>query len=720
MRSLIIALLFAVAWPGGASAAGLKAGAGRSDLTPPTGFATMGYVRSDAVARGVHTRLLARAIVLERGATKLALVTTDLGFTPGGLVADVADRLAERGFSERDLVVSASHTHSGPAGFANFGADNFVAPTMGTPTDFNVATDAQLYGFLVDRIALAIERADDDRGPARAGWGHARLLGITDNRSIEAHLADHGLALEPGEGDVGQDPKGYTHTIDPSVDVLRVDRIGRRRAIPLGAWMNFADHGTVNPYTFGVYNADHTGPASRRFEQVVRRVGRVPRKREVVGAYGNSDAGDLTAGLRGRGPAFAEAVGFAEADAMLTAWRRAGRRMTARPPLARRWTRTCFCGRSVGGAEVDDEPVMGLPFLTGSEENRGPLYDIDGVSHEGDRLPAGDGPQGVKIQAIRPPVGDFPTAIPLSVLRVGDGAIATVPGEMTAEMGRRTRNAVGGALRRAGVRRVALAGYANEYVHYFTTPEEYDRQHYEGGSTLFGRVSGDLVRADLVGLARALSSGEAAPEPFAFDPRNGLVADTTPYGRGAASGTVTTEPDPAVERLQRARFEWAGAPRGLDRPLDAAFVTIQHRTGGRWRRATDDLGLEILWRVDDDGAYTTEWQVPLAQRRGSYRFVVTANNYRLASRPFVVRPSTALRVDDKGGNRVRLAYPSVDVALDLTDRPAFARGGKIRARTSTGKRLVVRSRSTTFRLPPGATVPAGAARDRFGNRTGTG
>ena len=51
-----------------ASAATLDAGVGRSDVTPPTGFATMGYVRSDAVARGQHTRLLARAIVLRRAA----------------------------------------------------------------------------------------------------------------------------------------------------------------------------------------------------------------------------------------------------------------------------------------------------------------------------------------------------------------------------------------------------------------------------------------------------------------------------------------------------------------------------------------------------------------------------------------------------------------------------------------------------------------------------
>src|SRR4051794_33585352 len=157
----------------------LQAGAGRSDVRPPTGFYTMGYVRSDAVARGQHTRLYARAIVLKQGARKLALVSTDLGFTPGGLTVEVAKRLAARGFSERNIIISASHTHSGPAGWSPFGSDNFIAPTVGTPTSFKLDTDRQLYGFLIERVALAIARADDDRGPARAGWGATTLLGVT-------------------------------------------------------------------------------------------------------------------------------------------------------------------------------------------------------------------------------------------------------------------------------------------------------------------------------------------------------------------------------------------------------------------------------------------------------------------------------------------------------------------------------------------------------------
>ena len=116
----VVAVLVALAFCSPAGAATLDAGVGRSDVTPPTGFPTMGYVRSDAIARGQHTRLFARAIVLRDGKRKLALVTTDLGFTPGGLLVEVVNQLQKRGFSERNVIISASHTHSAPAGYANF------------------------------------------------------------------------------------------------------------------------------------------------------------------------------------------------------------------------------------------------------------------------------------------------------------------------------------------------------------------------------------------------------------------------------------------------------------------------------------------------------------------------------------------------------------------------------------------------------------------------
>ena len=97
-----------------AEAPRLKAGVGKADITPRTGYYLGGWTRADRVAEGQHTRLFSRALVLERGGSKVALVQVDLFMIPGGMVQQIGEILAKRGFSEQNILVSASHTHSGP------------------------------------------------------------------------------------------------------------------------------------------------------------------------------------------------------------------------------------------------------------------------------------------------------------------------------------------------------------------------------------------------------------------------------------------------------------------------------------------------------------------------------------------------------------------------------------------------------------------------------
>jgi hypothetical protein len=510
-----------------------------------------------------------------------------------------------------------------------------------------------MYAFLVERIALAIRRADDDLGAAVAAWGIERLSGVTKNRSLEAHLADHGVIREYGQGKVEDDPAGYEHTIDSEVRVLRVDTLGRRvrrcrgsgakrrcvrtrTRIPLGGWSSFANHGTVNPSEFPVYTRDHHGAAMHYFEREVRRSGHVPASRPVLNVYGNSNEGDQSAGLDGQGPRIAERVGRAEADAMLRAWRSAGRRLATRPPLDVRWTRVCFCGQETSAGRVASEPLAGVPFLTGSEEGRGPLFDLTQEPFEGYRSAVGFESQGHKIGVPAGGPDSYPRAVPLFVVRVGDRLIISLPGEPTVEIGRRARAAALKASEGTGVKGAMVAGLANEYIQYLTTPEEYDRQHYEGGSTIFGPASPVLLVEQLAELAARMARGQDAQPPYPFDPRNGVKADGKPFGDGAASGSIIEQPAESAGPGGHVRLAWAGGARGLDRRLDAPFVVVERRAGARWLRADDDLGLNIVWTVDGQGRYTARWQVPTSAREGAHRIVIAANRYRLESRPFTV------------------------------------------------------------------------------------
>ena len=577
--------------------------------------------------------------------TKLALVAVDLFAAPGGLVEAAAAK-AGHGFTEENVLVSASHTHSGPSGFANFSTLNTVAPSASTITDPSSfigllapePADPQLYTFLAERIALAIRRAERDRGPAEAAWGVTKLEGVTENRSLEAHLADHGIIEQFGQGDVSQDPDGYAHTIDPNVSMLRVDRIRGKRRIPLGGWSTFANHGTVNPAKFTLYNQDHHGTARRTLEARIRRAAHVPKRYAVIDVYGNSNEGDQSAGLHERGPSVAERVGRAEGEAMFKAWKKAGRAMSRNPRVDLRWTRVCFCGQTTADGRVSSLPLPGVPFFTGSEENRGPLFDITGIPFEGQRaVLEGYESQGHKIGIPGASKDTYPTAVPLFALRVGDRMIITMPGEATVEVGRRAIAAVLAASEGTGLKGAVVSGLTNEFIQYITTPEEYDRQHYEGGSTFFGPAESAALIEPLGELAAAIKSGGAAPGAYPFDATNGIEADAEPYGKGASAGSILTEPADVSPGAQ-AVLVWQGGPRGLDRPLDKRFIAIERRTPKGFRRVADDLGVAIAWTVDADGRHEMHWQVPTKAAPGAYRVQVTANAYNLTSAEFQVAP----------------------------------------------------------------------------------
>ena len=384
----------------------LKAGVGKADITPQTGYALGGWTRADRTGQGAKGRLFARALVLERGGRKVALVQADLFMMPGGMLQQIGQILASRGFSERNILISATHTHSGPAGFANFPILNTLAPSVQTANDpFSFArliqpsaADPMLYTFLTRQISTAIRRADDDRGQATAGWGSSKIVGLTQNRSLEAHLADHGVIKARGQGRVSDDPGGYIDTIDPDVNVLRVDKLKRVKGklvrVPIGGWSSFANHGTVNKSEFQYYTEDHQGSAMRVFEDRVRRSAKVPARQEVLNVFSNSDEGDTSAGLDRSGPAASDYVGRVEGEAMLEAWNRAKRFTSRTPALDTRWTRVCFCGQEVqDGQHVSSDSQTGIPFLTGSEEGRGPLFDVTGKEFEDQRAPVSSDPR---------------------------------------------------------------------------------------------------------------------------------------------------------------------------------------------------------------------------------------------------------------------------------------------------------------------------------------
>src|SRR4051795_2412009 len=127
---------------------------------PDTGL----YAKTFEPSVGIHTRLLARAIVLKQASQKYALVQADLGGLPYALVQEVASRIKATGIDAQHILLSATHSHSSvgaiwPAdnnGYAFVGGDVF---------------DPRVFDSTAQGIAEAIIKASSHMENARIGIG---------------------------------------------------------------------------------------------------------------------------------------------------------------------------------------------------------------------------------------------------------------------------------------------------------------------------------------------------------------------------------------------------------------------------------------------------------------------------------------------------------------------------------------------------------------------
>lgn len=142
----------------GAAAAETKlfrAGAAQVDITP-TEFPVInsgGFLERQADR--AHDRLMSRALILDDGATRIALVVVDNLMMPRDLLDQVKRQAsAATGIPAERMLISATHTHSAPS----------VMGALGS------RADAAYTRFLLGRIVHSIALAADKLEPARVGW----------------------------------------------------------------------------------------------------------------------------------------------------------------------------------------------------------------------------------------------------------------------------------------------------------------------------------------------------------------------------------------------------------------------------------------------------------------------------------------------------------------------------------------------------------------------
>jgi neutral ceramidase len=606
--------------------------------------------------------LYAGALVLQDpSGERIALVVADLTHLPANLHRLVAARIEPlTGIGADRLVVSATHTHSGPSHF--YGARRFNLNVARVP-----GYDRRMVDLLVERIARSVIEAAGRLQPVRLALGRTALAGVTRNRSLEAHCLDpearRTAACDPDR------PRAEL-AVDPTLFMLRVDRVVGQGTAPLGSYSIFALHGTAVPSVNTLLDGDaHV----RIVERLARHTDSLAGARDAGSAVhilANGAEGDVAPELRGHG---CEIPRIELADAV-PAPRGPGELVDFVEPRPER-TRRCLddaleeldtLGARVAGPAIRLYDELGRRLRTDIRIRRTfatlPLPGNDGLCAEptvGSSTAAGaegletrvrgwhwifpfvkigldEGPPAVqpdrrcsspKRRLLAPlhtrlVVGEhgFPDVAQLTLVQIDTVLLGAVPVEATTVAGRRMRDAM---LRARGgappAKEAYLIGLADGFLLYVTTAEEYQWQSYEGGFTLYGPGSEAFFQRRLAELAAALPDGDA-PSPAA------IVGPITAYPgpSWAILPSPTAGPPVVPARMEDAgcegghvAFTWLDLAPGRLFPRDGPLLTLEQKVSTGWGRvATDGDGNleveEVGSRGDRGYLWTARWRLPAA------------------------------------------------------------------------------------------------------------
>ncbi len=216
--------------------AGIRAGAARVVITPPVGIPMWGFANRALPSQSVHDELTATALVIDDGSTRIGIVALDIIALDGWHVAAIRQRAeAVTGISADHLLLSCSHTHSGPLPWLGRGHEELVRPYCDN---------------LTNQITGALDWAARQLRPARLGFGRGAVQIQVNRRERRPD----------GTTVIGVNPHG---PVDPEVAVVRIDA---EDGSPLAALIGYACHPVIlGPRSYAL-SADFVGRMRQVFE----------------------------------------------------------------------------------------------------------------------------------------------------------------------------------------------------------------------------------------------------------------------------------------------------------------------------------------------------------------------------------------------------------------------------------------------------------------------
>ena len=238
------------------SRAALRGGCAKVDITPPVGVWLSGYRAREKPSDGICDGLYARALVLDDGQNKIAIISADLLWVPSKITTQVRRIVKEKvGIPDKNILICATHTHFGPK------IDRIAKNWPDTPIS---EIDESYVQTLKRKIAESILTAHKSMKEVKLGAIKGEIPEIVYNRRTKRTDGSVAMTfrLPPA------DPELIFGPIDPEVGILRVEDMS---GALVGAIVNFACHpvsGTTDREKFYSISADYPGYTTRVIEQM--------------------------------------------------------------------------------------------------------------------------------------------------------------------------------------------------------------------------------------------------------------------------------------------------------------------------------------------------------------------------------------------------------------------------------------------------------------------
>ncbi len=215
-----------------------RAGVAKVSITPTQPIWMAGFDSRTKPSEGVLRDIYAKALALDDGSGKIAvMVTIDLVAIAPSIADPVVARAAKMGIARERLLLNVSHTHSGPGA-----GEEFVFRYKDRLTPEQIAVVRAYTKGLIEKLSNVIEEAVRNLAPAQISFAQG-LAGLAVNRRRAANRA-------------------WPGPVDHDVPVLAVRGGGNRlRAIVFG----YACHNTsLNNYQI---NGDWAGFTMEELER---------------------------------------------------------------------------------------------------------------------------------------------------------------------------------------------------------------------------------------------------------------------------------------------------------------------------------------------------------------------------------------------------------------------------------------------------------------------